>query len=250
MNGERPRAAARLLHPSLLVPALLVPTLLGSALLVGCTPGPQHDARTTSAGPTAPGPLSGPSPAGSTSPAPTTTTSATTLPQADVPVRRSDLGSLTAEPEPAAPARLQVPELGLDMPVDPVGVLTDGTMQVPQDADRAGWYRYGAAPDSPAGSTLLAAHVDSTTTGIGPFARLREATVGTAVQLTTSDGRTHAYRVVRLEQIGKDGAPLEQWFARDGRPLLVLVTCGGAFRRDIGHYTDNVVVTAEPVGSG
>ena len=41
---------------------------------------------------------------------------------------------------------------------------------------------------------------------------------------------------------------MDRWFDRTGAPRLVLVTCGGAFRRDIGHYTDNVVVTAEPLG--
>ncbi len=133
------------------------------------------------------------------------------------------------------------------MPVDPVGVEEDGDMQIPEDANRAGWYRFGPAPDDAQGATVLAAHVDSRTTGIGQFSRLRNLQPGSTVSLTTSDGRAHTYEVVDRQKIPKVGAPVAQWFDRTGAPRLVLVTCGGAFRQDIGHYVDNVVVTARPV---
>jgi sortase (surface protein transpeptidase) len=94
----------------------------------------------------------------------------------------------------------------------------------------------------------MAAHVDSVQTGIGPFARLRDVAAGAAITVTSADGATRGYRVVGVEKIAKEGAPVDQWFDRSGAPRLVLVTCGGTFRRDIGHYTDNVVVTAEPIG--
>ncbi len=143
--------------------------------------------------------------------------------------------------------RLVVPDVSVDMAVDPVGVQEDGAMQIPEDADRAGWYRYGPAPSDAQGTTVLAAHVDSRLTGIGPFARLRELNVGSTLTVTTSDGTEHAYRVVDRQEVAKDTAPVAQWFERTGAPRLVLVTCGGAFRRDIGHYEDNIVVTAEPI---
>ncbi|MBO3102448.1 class F sortase [Cellulomonas fengjieae] len=165
-----------------------------------------------------------------------------------VPVRDATLGA--HEPAPAAPApvRLAVPDVGIDMAVDPVGVRDDGEMEIPEDANRAGWYRFGPAPADRAGATVVAAHVDSVQTGIGQFARLLDVAVGATVTVTTADGVAHEYRVVTVEKVPKDGAPVDQWFDRSGAPRLVLVTCGGTFRRDIGHYTDNVVVTAEPIG--
>lgn len=145
-----------------------------------------------------------------------------------------------------APVRLQVPELALDMPVDAVGVAPDGSMEVPPDADRAGWYRFGPGPASTEGTTLLAGHVDSRLSGIGPFADLRRLAPGARVQVTTSDGAVQQYVVVDVTKVPKETAPLEDWFSREGSPRLVLVTCGGAWREDVGHYADNVVVTAEP----
>jgi len=145
-----------------------------------------------------------------------------------------------------APVRLQVPELALDMPVDAVGVAADGSMEVPPDADRAGWYRFGPGPASAEGTTLLAGHVDSRLSGVGPFADLRRLAPGAQVQVTASDGTVRPYVVVDVTKVPKETAPLADWFSRAGSPRLVLVTCGGAWREDVGHYTDNVVVTAEP----
>lgn len=156
--------------------------------------------------------------------------------------------TLRQEPAPApAPVRLEVPDVGIDMAVDPVGVTDAGEMALPSDADRAGWYEFGPTPSDPAGSTVVAAHVDSRQTGIGPFARLRDVAVGSAVTVTTSDGTPHRYVVVSVRTTPKDQAPVPEWFDRTGVPQIVLITCGGQWRPDVGHYTDNVVVTASPV---
>lgn len=199
--------------------------------VAGCTAGPGPDPVPT------PGTTVAASPSGgAATPAPTGT-----LPP--VPVQ----AAVAPPPEAVvAPVRLQVPDLALDMPVDAVGVAADGSMEVPPDADRAGWYRFGPGPASTEGTTLLAGHVDSRLTGIGPFADLRRLTPGAQVQVTTSDGTVRPYVVVDVTKVPKETAPLADWFSRDGAPRLVLVTCGGTWREDVGHYTDNVVVTAEP----
>lgn len=163
----------------------------------------------------------------------------------DVPVVDASLGA--SAPSAAAPLRLAVPDLDIDMAVDPVGVVEDGTMEIPEDADRAGWYRFGPAPADPEGATVVAAHVDSWTTGIGPFSRLRDVRPGARIEVTTADGVVHAYTVRDVTQVPKQDAPVAQWFDRTGAPRLVLVTCGGTFDRGIGHYSDNVAVTADPV---
>ena len=43
---------------------------------------------------------------------------------------------------------------------------------------------------------------------------------------------------------------LEDLFARDGTPRLVLITCGGNFNRALDSYDDNVVVIAIPTDLG
>ncbi|WP_082494898.1 class F sortase [Cellulomonas sp. Leaf334] len=224
---SRPGSASARSRVSARVLATVAALGTTTALLTACT-GPEPSS----------GPAVAASPSATATPRPTAV-----LPS--VPVVDATLGAAVAATPP--PVQLVVPDVGIDMAVDPVGVRDDGEMEIPEDADRAGWYRFGPAPADPAGATVIAAHVDSVQTGIGQFAKLRDVGVGAAVTITAADGSTHQYRVVTVEKMAKEGAPVDQWFDRSGAPRLVLVTCGGTFRRDIGHYTDNVVVTAEPI---
>jgi sortase (surface protein transpeptidase) len=146
----------------------------------------------------------------------------------------------------AAPARLQIPALGVDTVVDPVGVDPDGQMSIPDDVSRVGWYRFGPAPGDD-GSAVLAGHVDDRDQGLGVLAPLREAAVGQEVAVTAADGTTTRWRVVSRELISKQVLPVDRLFTRTGPPRLTLITCGGPFLPELGSYRDNVVVVAEQI---
>jgi hypothetical protein len=151
-----------------------------------------------------------------------------------------------ASPKPVPPTRVQVPSLGIDAPVFPVAISpATGALAVPPLIHRLGWWLDGMTPGSSAGSTLIAGHVDSAKGGPGAFVRLKDARRGALVEVTTRDGRTRTYRVVSVQVMPKDSLPTSL-YSRRGRPRLVLVTCGGPFDAGIGHYRDNVVVTAVP----
>ncbi|HZT44701.1 MAG TPA: sortase [Gaiellaceae bacterium] len=151
-----------------------------------------------------------------------------------------------AAPAVVPPTRIRVASLGIDAPVFPVGISpATGALAVPPLIHRLGWWVDGMTPGSTSGSTLIAGHVDSATKGPGAFVRLKEARRGTLVEVTTKDGRTRTYRVVSVQVMPKADLPASI-YSRRGRPRLVLVTCGGPFDASIGHYRDNVVVTAVP----
>ncbi len=211
--------------------------LLMVALVLGACGAPAADA---------PAPLATPAPevttAVPTSPAP--------VPSSDllpVPVRSAGLSAQDAAEE-TPPVRLTVESLGIDLPVDPVGVEPDGQMEIPPRADRAGWYRYGAAPTDAEGTTVIAAHVDSVASkGLGPFARLRDLGVGATVTATLADGTSAAFTVEEVRTVPKTDVAWDQVFVRDGAPRLVLITCGGSWQASERHYSDNVIVVASPV---
>lgn len=150
-------------------------------------------------------------------------------------------------PPPPGPVRVEVPALGIDVPVEPTGVDDAGRMALPDSADVAGWYRFGPAPRSPSGAIVVAAHVDDADS-VGPFARLAGADAGTAVRVTTADGAAQAYRVTEVRSEAKHALSSDALFDRSGNPRLVLVTCGGDWDPEAASYTDNVVVTAVPEG--
>jgi sortase (surface protein transpeptidase) len=150
----------------------------------------------------------------------------------------------TVAPEQPAPVALTVPALGIEAPVDPVGVRDDGQMAIPDDVGRVGWYRFGPAPGGE-GSAVLAGHVDDREQGLGELAPLREVEVGAEVLVTDTAGGTTRWRVVSRQQVDKQALPVDRLFAREGPPRLALVTCGGEFLPEQGRYESNVVVVAE-----
>jgi sortase (surface protein transpeptidase) len=152
----------------------------------------------------------------------------------------------TVAPEVVPPTRVTVPARGLDAPVEPVGAAPDGQMAIPDDVERAGWYRFGPVPGAP-GSAVVAGHVDDAEQGLGAMAALREAEPGDEVVLTDAAGAATRWRVVSRESLDKQALPVDVLFRRDGPPRLTLVTCGGPFLPEVGGYRDNVVVVAEPV---
>ncbi|WP_432525035.1 class F sortase [Kineococcus sp. SYSU DK006] len=166
------------------------------------------------------------------------------VPAADAPaVGRRDAAPV---PPPAAPVpvRVRLPELGIDAPVDPVGVDAAGAVEVPADGDRVGWYRWSALPGE-VGSTVLVGHVDTRAEGPGALFPLARTAPGALVEVVLDDGTTRAYAVVERRSHPKAELPAEL-FSRSGPPGLVLVTCGGDFDPRTRSYADNVVVRAAP----
>ncbi|MFI2711898.1 class F sortase [Micromonospora sp. NPDC018662] len=178
----------------------------------------------------------------SATPAATPTTAATGDPS--VPV---NAGTLPADGTTVPPVRLSIPPIKVTASVNPVGInsRTD-EFEVPPSVDQVGWYRYGPGLEADAGSVVIAGHVDSAEQGKGAFFRLRELDRGDTLTATGSDGKERRYRVVAREEYTKTKIPLERYFARDGKPRLTLITCGGPFDPKTRHYRDNIVVTAVP----
>jgi hypothetical protein len=156
--------------------------------------------------------------------------------------------STGARPEPAGtvPVRVSLPGLGISAPVVPVGTGPAGAMVIPEPPSTVGWWSPGPLAGSAAGPAVLAGHVDSRTGGLGAFAALRDAQVGAAVVVRGADGRELRYAVVARREYLK--AELPTALFTGGPPGLVLITCGGRFDPATGHYEDNVVVHAVPVG--
>lgn len=159
------------------------------------------------------------------------------------PIRSSSARLADVTPDAvAAPTRLRVPAIGIDAPVAGVGAdAQTGEMAVPQAAATVAWYRHGPAPGG-RGSAVLAAHVDYDGRA-GAFFSLREVPIGAAVSVTLDDGSGWTGVVEEVRSYPKRNLPVSAMFARTGRPVLRLITCGGPFDRAARSYRDNVVVS-------
>ena len=166
-------------------------------------------------------------------------------PSAELNIQRQS-AALQPVVQAPVPVRIQIPSVSIDIEIVPVGVEANGFMEIPENVTIAGWYRYGPAPSSDKGSTVITAHVDALVQGLGPFAALSSLPENAEIIVTTDTGVEHRYILESVQNFEKEQLPLDQVFDRSGAPRLVLVTCGGQFDKKSRTYSDNVVAIAYP----
>jgi hypothetical protein len=139
------------------------------------------------------------------------------------------------------PVSIQIPALGVDARVVPVGLGPGRAMEVPA-VDLAGWYEPGPRPGE-AGPAVIVGHVDSRR-GPAEFFRLGQLRRGDRIVVGGAGGAARSFLVEQVERRPKQALPVERIWNHTRRPVLRLITCGGSFDRAIGHYRDNVIMYA------
>jgi hypothetical protein len=147
---------------------------------------------------------------------------------------------IPAEEDAPTPVRLALPTLGVDTELIALGLEDDGSLEVPEDADVAGWWAGGADPGE-RGPAVVVGHVDSHE-GPGIFVDLGDLTPGDRVVIVREDGSAVHFDVERLERHPKDDFPTEAVYGATDAPTLRLVTCSGEFDPTARSYDDNLVV--------
>ncbi len=178
-------------------------------------------------------------------------TVAASSPSADGPAGAADVapaqvaqrvGSVVPEP----PTRIELPD-GHRVPVRAVGTTRNGLLDVPEDIRIAGWWSGGSQLGDPFGSTLVAAHVDSRTQGLGPFASLLGVRPGDRLHLW-SKGLHQTFRITALRLRPQGTIGPRSWLHSPAGPRrLTLVTCAGPYDASRGGYQNLAVITATPV---
>jgi sortase (surface protein transpeptidase) len=143
------------------------------------------------------------------------------------------------------PVSIQIPVIGVDTGVVPVGLGPGRTMEVPA-VDLAGWYEPGPRPGE-AGPAVIVGHVDSRR-GPAVFFRLGQLHRGDRIVVGRAKGPARSFVVERVERKPKQALPTARIWKDTGQPVLRLITCGGSFDRASGHYRDNVIVYANLSG--
>ncbi len=137
---------------------------------------------------------------------------------------------------------IMIPALGIYAPLtDEKSV--NGWMTLPGDLAQVGIHAGTAPLASPAGSTVLAGHVNGNGVN-GALYRLYETSPGMQAWTKDRDGHLRQWVASSLKAYKKAALP-QDIFDVDGPRRLTVVTCGGAV---VGwHYTDNVIATFVPV---
>ena len=139
------------------------------------------------------------------------------------------------------PVRIGIPAIKVTADITRLGLNRDGTVEVPEDPDEAGWYRKGPRPGEP-GSAVILGHVDSK---VGPavFYRLKNLDRGDQIVVGLDGGTVAHFEVARVAHYANEDFPRQKVYASTpDRPALNLVTCGGRYDPEAGGYQSNVVV--------
>lgn len=175
-----------------------------------------------------------------TSPSPSARASAHAMPVRPARRARRTVGA-------EAPRRAVLPS-GRAVAIEAIGTTPAGLLDVPEDIEVAGWWRGGSRLGDPFGSILVAAHVDSRTQGLGPFAELLTVAPGSPMDLESAGLRQH-FEVRSRRLVPQGSLADDSWiFDVDGPRRLTLVTCAPPYDAGRGGYQNLAVVTAVPIG--
>jgi LPXTG-site transpeptidase (sortase) family protein len=140
----------------------------------------------------------------------------------------------------SVPVALSIPAIGVNVPLSELGLNPDHTVQVPTNFAEPGWYEYGPSPGQ-LGSSVILGHVDSYQ-GPAVFFNLKSLRPGDRVYVTLANRVVTQFTVRQVAMYSKTNFPTLEVYGPHGYSALQLVTCGGVFDTQTGHYLSNVVV--------
>ncbi len=166
--------------------------------------------------------------------------------EAEMPAYDTASSTPAAAMTEAEPVVLSIPKINLEATFEePLGVLEDGSIQVPRGYDEVGWYKYGPTPGE-LGPAVILGHVDSFK-GPAVFFSLGQLEIGDEISITRADGSAATFAVTELERNEQTSFPTEKVYGNLDHAGLRLVTCSGTFDKGQQRYSHNLIVYAKLV---
>ncbi len=157
--------------------------------------------------------------------------------------------------------RILISGYEVDAPVIVLGLDEDNVMESPDEPCDVAWYDFTSYPGF-GSNAVFSGHVDWFNLGSqgcrcdspggcgGPggavFWDLQNMVMGDLVEVRLQDGTVYQYEVISRRQVS-GSADFREIVSATEKEIITLITCGGTFNRDIGHYNDRVVIQAERI---
>ena len=149
-------------------------------------------------------------------------------------------------PTPPFPVRFMVAKLGIDTAIEPVGNDNTGTMLLPQEADKVGWYFSGYKPGEK-GNAVIGGHLDLATGAPAIFYSLKELTIGDTIEVTDEFNVQRIFKVTQIQSYAYDEMPMQSIFGNSDTIHLNLITCDGFFDQTKQIYSRRLVIYSDLV---
>ncbi len=164
-------------------------------------------------------------------------------PEEEILPAQAGVAATTPATPSSIPARLVIPAIAVDAPVQDVGIGKSGNMAVPSNYSNVGWYRWGPTPGEQ-GSAVINGHVDNGFGMDAVFKNISKLSPGDSVYIEQKDGTRVAFVVEKVATYMVKDVPLEELFHASDAARLNLITCAGAWDPENEMYDERVVVYA------
>ncbi len=141
------------------------------------------------------------------------------------------------------PKRLEIEKLNVDIPVEEVGLDSQGRMDTPKNVYNTGWYMLGVKPGE-SGGALIDGHYDDPQGKPSVFYRLHTLETGDKITVYDENNKPLVFEVQKTETYQFDKVPMGQLIAPTSQKWVHLITCGGKWDEKDKNYTERTVVSA------
>lgn len=143
---------------------------------------------------------------------------------------------------PSMPTRLAITKIGVQAPIEPVGINKLGEMDDPRTANDATWYKFGYLPGALGNAVIAGHYLYESKPAL--FYRLHELVAGDTVTIKNDQNNTLEFRVTGSEHVQAEAAPHNDVFGASKQAQIRLVTCFGAWNKAQQRYEERLIVTA------
>jgi LPXTG-site transpeptidase (sortase) family protein len=139
------------------------------------------------------------------------------------------------------PSRLRIPSIGVDADVAAVGLLRNGSMDVPDNLWTTAWLSISARPGQP-GASVIAGHRGIGTPAV--FSHLENVRPGERIFVSDTAGGELVYEVTAVVSVDLSASSQLDVFGPTATQQLVLITCFGMYSNSTRTYDHRLVVTS------
>ena len=158
---------------------------------------------------------------------------------------RNDVILLKQEQATATfPARLKIPKIKVDAPVESVGLTTQGAMGAPKGPSGVAWFNLGPRPGEK-GSAVMSGHYGWKNNIPASFDNLSKLRKGDKLYVEDTKGVITTFVVRELRTYDQNQDASDVFGSDDGKSYLNLVTCKGVWNKAQKSYSQRLVVFTE-----
>lgn len=142
------------------------------------------------------------------------------------------------------PMRLKIPIINIDSNFIPVGLTSDGAMDVPKNPAEVAWLDLGPRPGQ-IGAAVIAGHYGWKNNMPAVFDNLHKLRAGDKIFVEDNNGIDIAFIVRETRVYDKNEIATDVFGSSDGKAHLNLITCIGAWNKSEKTNSERLVVFAD-----